>query len=87
MHHVDLGTIAPHHRHQVGLDVEFYDAPGHTPGAPWDEICRPWATSIAQDKITYVGSSNFAAWNIVQGCEQAARRGWWGWFPNRASTI
>jgi aryl-alcohol dehydrogenase-like predicted oxidoreductase len=75
MHHVDLGTIAPHHRQQVGLDVEFYDAPGHTPGAPWDEIWQAMGNLIAQDKITYVGSSNFAAWNIVQGCEQAARRG------------
>jgi aryl-alcohol dehydrogenase-like predicted oxidoreductase len=75
MHHVDLGTVAPHHLDLVGHDVEFYDAPGHTPGTPWDEIWQAMGNLIAQDKITYVGSSNFAAWNIAQGCEQAAARG------------
>ena len=75
MHHVDLGVVAPHHRSMVGEDVEFYDAPGSTPGTPWDEIWQGMGTLINADKISYVGSSNFAAWNIVQACEEAKKRG------------
>ncbi len=29
---------------------------------------------VSNDKISYVGSSNFAAWNIAQACESAATR-------------
>jgi aryl-alcohol dehydrogenase-like predicted oxidoreductase len=75
MHHVDLGTIAPHHRDTVGDGVDFYDAPGSTPGTPWDEVWQGMGRLIAADKISYVGSSNFAAWNIVQACEEAKKRG------------
>jgi aryl-alcohol dehydrogenase-like predicted oxidoreductase len=42
--------------------------------APWEEIWQAMDLLIAQGKITYVGSSNFAAWNIVQANELAARR-------------
>lgn len=41
---------------------------------PWDEIWQAFETLTAQGKIIYVGSSNFAAWNIVQANETAARR-------------
>ena len=42
--------------------------------APWDEIWLAMETLVAQGKIVYVGSSNFAAWNIVQANEAAKAR-------------
>lgn len=41
---------------------------------PWDEIWQAMELLVAQGKVLYVGSSNFAAWNIVQANETAARR-------------
>ena len=35
---------------------------------------RRWTCSCSQGKVLYVGSSNFAAWHIVQANEAAARR-------------
>lgn len=75
MHHVDLGWIASHQLADVGEGVEFHDAPHLTPGAPWSEIWQAMEGLVNRDKITYVGSSNFAAWNIVQACEAATSRG------------
>jgi aryl-alcohol dehydrogenase-like predicted oxidoreductase len=42
---------------------------------PWDEIWQAMELLVAQGKVIYVGSSNFAAWNIVQANEAASRRG------------
>ena len=42
---------------------------------PWDEIWQAMELLVEQGKVLYVGSSNFAGWNIAQACEQAARRG------------
>src|SRR6266536_3507731 len=33
---------------------------------PWEEIWQAMDVLIGQGKVVYVGSSNFAAWNIVQ---------------------
>jgi aryl-alcohol dehydrogenase-like predicted oxidoreductase len=41
---------------------------------PWEEIWQAMELLVAQGKVLYVGSSNFAAWNIVQANETAARR-------------
>ncbi len=41
---------------------------------PWEEIWQAMELLIAQGKVLYVGSSNFAAWNIVQANEAAKRR-------------
>jgi len=41
---------------------------------PWDEIWQAMDLLVQQGKVLYVGSSNFAAWNIVQANEVAARR-------------
>jgi aryl-alcohol dehydrogenase-like predicted oxidoreductase len=74
MHHIDRGDLAPHHKDMVGHDVEFVDLPQLTPGPPWEEIWQAMEQLVRQDKITYVGSSNFAAWNIAQACETARAR-------------
>jgi NDP-hexose C3-ketoreductase / dTDP-4-oxo-2-deoxy-alpha-D-pentos-2-ene 2,3-reductase len=46
--------------------------------APWDEIWQAMELLVHQGKVVYVGSSNFAGWNLVQACETAARRGFLG---------
>ena len=42
---------------------------------PWEEIWQAMDLLVAQGKVLYVGSSNFAAWHIVKANERAARRG------------
>jgi len=74
VHHVDRGEVAPHHRGLVGDDVVFWNAPHLTPGAPWEEIWQGMEQLVWSGKITYVGSSNMAAWNIAQACEVARQR-------------
>ena len=41
---------------------------------PWDETWQAMEQLVCEGKITYVGSSNFAAWDIVKANESAARR-------------
>jgi NDP-hexose 2,3-enoyl reductase len=41
---------------------------------PWDEIWQAMETLIRQGKVIYVGSSNFAGWNLAQAQEAARAR-------------
>ncbi len=41
---------------------------------PWDEIWQAMDTLVRQGKVIYVGSSNFAGWNIAQAQEAARTR-------------
>jgi aryl-alcohol dehydrogenase-like predicted oxidoreductase len=41
---------------------------------PWDEIWQAMDLLVSQGKVLYVGSSNFAAWHIVDANASAARR-------------
>jgi len=45
---------------------------------PWDEIWQALEVAVAQGKVLYVGSSNFAGWHIAQAQEAAARRNFTG---------
>jgi aryl-alcohol dehydrogenase-like predicted oxidoreductase len=45
---------------------------------PWDEIWQAMETLVAQGKVLYVGSSNFAGWHVAQAQEAAARRNFLG---------
>jgi aryl-alcohol dehydrogenase-like predicted oxidoreductase len=45
---------------------------------PWDEIWQAMEVLVAQGKILYVGSSNFAGWHIAQANDNAAARGFFG---------
>jgi aryl-alcohol dehydrogenase-like predicted oxidoreductase len=45
---------------------------------PWEEIWQAMETLVQQGKVIYVGSSNFAAWNIVQAQEIAKKRNFFG---------
>jgi aryl-alcohol dehydrogenase-like predicted oxidoreductase len=45
---------------------------------PWDEIWQAMEVLVAQGKVLYVGSSNFAGWHIAQANDLAAARGFFG---------
>ncbi len=42
--------------------------------APWEEIWQACETLVAQGKVTYFGSSNFAGWHIAKANEAAKNR-------------
>lgn len=46
--------------------------------APWEEVWQAMETLTTQGKIRYVGSSNFAGWNIAAAQESAGRRNFLG---------
>jgi len=41
---------------------------------PWDEIWQAFEVLVAQGKVLYAGSSNFAGWHIAQATAAAAAR-------------
>jgi aryl-alcohol dehydrogenase-like predicted oxidoreductase len=41
---------------------------------PWEEIWQAMEQLVGEGKVLYVGSSNFAGWQIVQAAASAARR-------------
>jgi len=41
---------------------------------PWEEIWQAMEVLVQQGKVVYVGSSNFAGWNIAQAMETARAR-------------
>lgn len=42
---------------------------------PWDETWQSFNTLVKQGKVVYVGSSNFAGWDIATACQEASKRG------------
>lgn len=42
---------------------------------PWEEVWQSMNTLVTQGKVVYVGSSNFAGWDIATACQEAQRRG------------
>jgi aryl-alcohol dehydrogenase-like predicted oxidoreductase len=42
---------------------------------PWDEAWQSFDTLVNQGKVIYVGSSNFAGWDIATACQEASKRG------------
>lgn len=45
---------------------------------PWDEIWQAVEVAVAQGKILYAGSSNFAGWHLAQAQAAAAQRNFLG---------
>ena len=81
MHHIPRGT--PHPKSAL----EYLDGdrgnlyfPPHTRQdlVPWDEIWQAMEQLVREGKIIYVGSSNFAGWNVAQANERAAARRFMG---------
>jgi aryl-alcohol dehydrogenase-like predicted oxidoreductase len=54
--------------------LDLYQMHHVDPETPWDEIWQAMDTLIRQGKVVYVGSSNFAGWNLVQAQEAARAR-------------
>lgn len=42
---------------------------------PWDETWQAFDALVQQGKVVYIGSSNFAGWDIATACQEASRRG------------
>lgn len=73
MHHVDRGRPGPSTTQMFNLQY------GHLlrnvdHGAPWEEIWQAMEQLVTAGKILYVGSSNFAAWNLAQANAIAEKR-------------
>jgi aryl-alcohol dehydrogenase-like predicted oxidoreductase len=45
---------------------------------PWEEVWQAMEVLVNQGKVLYVGSSNFAGWNIAQASETAKARNFMG---------
>jgi aryl-alcohol dehydrogenase-like predicted oxidoreductase len=45
---------------------------------PWEEIWQAFDSLVKQGKVNYVGSSNFAGWDIATACQEASRRNMMG---------
>jgi len=55
--------------------VDLYQMHHVDRSTPWDEVWQAMELLVAQGKVIYVGSSNFAAWHIVAATEAARHRG------------
>ncbi|MDZ7264740.1 MAG: aldo/keto reductase [candidate division KSB1 bacterium] len=58
--------------------IDLYQMHHIDRNAPWDEIWQAMEQLVQQGKIIYVGSSNFAAWHLVQANSKAAARNFMG---------
>ena len=58
--------------------IDLYQMHHIDHNCPWDETWQSFDTLVKQGKVVYVGSSNFAAWDIATACQEASRRGLMG---------
>jgi aryl-alcohol dehydrogenase-like predicted oxidoreductase len=58
--------------------IDLYQMHHIDKAAPWEEVWMAMETLVQQGKVVYVGSSNFAAWNIAQANEIAKSRNFLG---------
>jgi len=58
--------------------IDLYQMHHIDRACPFDEIWQAMETLVAQGKIVYVGSSNFAGWDIATAQQTAARRNFIG---------
>jgi aryl-alcohol dehydrogenase-like predicted oxidoreductase len=64
---------------RLGTDhIDLYQMHHVDRETPWDEIWQAMEQLVLQGKVLYVGSSNFAAWHIVDANAAAARRSFLG---------
>jgi aryl-alcohol dehydrogenase-like predicted oxidoreductase len=60
---------------RLGTDyIDLYQMHHVDRAARWEEIWQAMEVLVAQGKVLYVGSSNFAGWHIAQAQERAAHR-------------
>ena len=58
--------------------IDLYQMHHVDRNTPWEEIWQAMEQLVKEGKITYVGSSNFAAWNIVEANYIAKQRNFLG---------
>ncbi len=58
--------------------IDLYQMHHVDRGTPWDEIWQAMEVLVAQGKILYAGSSNFAGWHIARANDAAAARDFFG---------
>jgi NDP-hexose 2,3-enoyl reductase len=58
--------------------IDLYQMHHIDRSARWDEIWQAMETLVAQGKILYTGSSNFAGWHLAAAQESARQRGYLG---------
>ena len=71
--HIVRGCEASLRRLQTDR-IDLYQMHHIDRDTPWDEIWQAMETLVAQGKVIYVGSSNFAGWHIAQASEAARTR-------------
>ncbi|MEV4533257.1 aldo/keto reductase [Asanoa sp. NPDC049518] len=59
-------------------NIDLYQMHHISRTTPWEEIWQAMELLVAQGKVSYVGSSNFAGWHLAQAQESAARRNFLG---------
>ncbi|GIF65501.1 oxidoreductase [Asanoa ishikariensis] len=58
--------------------IDLYQMHHISRTTPWEEIWQAMELLVAQGKVSYVGSSNFAGWHLARAQESAARRNFLG---------
>jgi aryl-alcohol dehydrogenase-like predicted oxidoreductase len=58
--------------------IDLYQMHHIDHNCPWDETWQAFDNLAKQGKIVYVGSSNFAGWDIATACQEASQRGMMG---------
>lgn len=58
--------------------IDIYQMHHIDRSCPWDETWQAFDSLVKQGKVVYVGSSNFAGWDIATACQEASRRGMTG---------
>jgi aryl-alcohol dehydrogenase-like predicted oxidoreductase len=58
--------------------IDLYQMHHIDRACPWDEIWQAMETLVQQGKVIYVGSSNFAGWDIANAQHTASRRNFLG---------
>ena len=54
--------------------IDLYQMHHVERNTPWDEIWQAMEQLIPSGKVIYVGSSNFAGWDIATACETASKK-------------
>jgi len=55
--------------------IDLYQMHHIDHNCPWDETWQAFDSLVKQGKVVYVGSSNFAGWDIATACQEASKRG------------
>lgn len=58
--------------------IDLYQMHHIDRSCPWDETWQAFDSLVKQGKVVYVGSSNFAGWDIATACQEASKRGMMG---------